>query len=259
MGVMKIAAVPVLMYHGLANVTSPVSVTTDQFAQHMAVLKRIGASVRPLAELVDHIKNERPLPPKTVAITFDDGLQSVYDCAWPVLRQFGFPATVFAVAGHVGRDSGWPGQPPGIHREPTMSWAQLRELQRNGIAIGSHSLDHPRLDQLTEPEIRRQVIDARQLTEAELGAAPRLFAYPYGRHSALARQVVSRECDAAFTARPGRVKFGSDPWRLDRIDICYISQPWLIARLLDPVLGPYLALRRTARTAASRILRRAWV
>lgn len=248
----------ILAYHGLETTRSVVSVPPDVFRWQMDGLAKAGVCVVPLSAVVERLHQNQTLPAKAVAITFDDGYESVYRCGWPILAQRGFPATVFVVAGYCGRQNDWPGQPLQVPPAPLLTWSQVGELDRKGIEIGAHTIDHPRLDLLPADELQRQVFGGKVIIEDRLGHAITSFAYPYGRYTSGVKQTVSRFFAGACTSRPGLVDSTSDPWLLDRIDAAYVSHPSLFALLLSPIFPLYVALRRTARTKASRVLRRTW-
>jgi peptidoglycan/xylan/chitin deacetylase (PgdA/CDA1 family) len=250
---------PILAYHGLDESGSVVSLSPALFVWQMAWLRNTGCRVLALSDAVACLRRGEPLPARALAITFDDGLESVYSQARPILSEHGFPATVFVVAGYCGKDNGWAGQPDGIPRQPLLSWEQVRELDRHGMAIGAHTIDHARLDLLPAAEMASQVIGSKQVIEWQLGHTIDLFAYPYGRHTPAIQQTVARCFAGACTARPGLVGPESDPLLLDRIDISYVAHPWLFARIFNPLFPLYVWLRRSLRSQTSRLLRRAWV
>jgi peptidoglycan/xylan/chitin deacetylase (PgdA/CDA1 family) len=251
--------VPILLYHGLGGERSYLSVTPKRFAQQMDWLDAHEVNVLPLRDVVQAIRSHEPLPPRSLAITFDDGLKSVYTDAWPALVRHGFPATVFLVSGYVARDSGWPGQPAGLARLPTLTWDEVREMHRHGIDFAAHTIDHPRLDLLQGAELTRQVQECKQTIEQEIGHPVELFAYPYGRYSPAVHSVVASTYEGAFTARPGLVSHASNPWLLERIDVAYLRRGWSFSLLTSPILPQYLKMRRRLRRLGSRALRRAWI
>src|SRR2546423_7572428 len=146
------AAVPVLMYH---KVGSPVigrrdiflNVGADDFRRQMRALARLGYRARPFREVVESVVCRRPLPPRTFAVTFDDGFRCVADTAAPVLAEYSFPATVFVVSGGVGGVNRWDPAPRRPHL-PLLDWEDLRRLAACGWGIGGHTRSHPHLDSL---------------------------------------------------------------------------------------------------------------
>ncbi|MGO9863487.1 MAG: polysaccharide deacetylase family protein [Terriglobales bacterium] len=104
-----------------------------------------------------------------VCITFDDGCETDLIAAAPVLREFGFKATFYLTAGFLGT--------PGY-----LNASQVRELDAQGFEIGCHSMTHPYLPDLTEPELKREVMDAKLHIEQIVGHAIEHFSCPGGRY-----------------------------------------------------------------------------
>ena len=254
----KAVRLPILAYHGVDELRSVISTSPALLAWQMAWLHRTGHHVLALGDIVSRLQRREPLPPRTLAIIFDDGLASLYTHAWPILADHGFPAAVFVVAGYCGKANDWPGQPSQVLRQPLLTWAQVREFDRHDITIGAHTLDHARLDLLPGAEAESQVAGGKQVIEEQLGHAIDLFAYPYGRHTPAIRQTVGRFFAGACTARPGLVGSESDLLLLDRVDASYVARPWLFSRLFHPLFPRYLALRRALRRRAARLLQRPW-
>jgi peptidoglycan/xylan/chitin deacetylase (PgdA/CDA1 family) len=156
-------------------------------------------------------------------VTFDDAYRSVLT-ALPTLRALGVPVTVFACPGYA--DQGSVPYMPELTDEVTahgellvtMDWDELRELASHGVTIGSHTVTHPHLPELSDGELRRELGASRERVETELGARCRYLAYPYGEENARVR-AVAREVgyEAAFTldnwARP------MDPYAVPRLVI----------------------------------------
>ena len=125
----------VLQYHHVDSET-PASTSTPpgRFAMHLDYLADNGFEVVRLERLVARIRQGLPLPDRTVAITFDDGYVSIYETAFPMLREKGWPFTVFV------------NSEPHDQRKPLfMSWDQLRELHAGGATIANHTVGHPSL------------------------------------------------------------------------------------------------------------------
>ena len=100
--------VPILAYHAIDERPSAISIPPRTFEWQMHQLHHSGFHVIPLSLLVQCLRTGTPPPDRSVVITFDDGLGSVYTDAFPVLERFGFPATVFLVAGYCGKQNHWP-------------------------------------------------------------------------------------------------------------------------------------------------------
>jgi peptidoglycan/xylan/chitin deacetylase (PgdA/CDA1 family) len=124
---------------------------------------------------------------RTVAITFDDAFRSVADLAMPVLQRLGAVATVFAPTDWVDRGApltwstlkGWIGAPHERELEP-LAWHELAALRDAGWEIGSHTRSHPRLRELDEATLRRELEGSRLECERRLGQPCATLAYPYG-------------------------------------------------------------------------------
>ena len=131
--------IPAVAYHDIvpARNGDPFAVTVAEFDQQLAYLKRKGYQPISLAMLDGARRGARPLPPKPILLTFDDGLRSFAVHALPRLERYGFPATVSIVSGWV--DTGRMGDDSGV---AVMTWDELRRLSRSPlIEFVSHSDD----------------------------------------------------------------------------------------------------------------------
>jgi peptidoglycan/xylan/chitin deacetylase (PgdA/CDA1 family) len=164
----------ILTHHGLSlNGEAHSSATAAEnfytlllkdFETQMEYLKR--ENIRPL--LLDEFLGERcGSTQKTVVITFDDGHESDFALALPVLQRLGFAAVFFVCVEWIGR--------PGY-----MDWEQLEKLSQAGMSIQSHGLLHHDLTQLTEDEIYHELLSARLCLERNLGRPVRYLAAPGG-------------------------------------------------------------------------------
>ncbi|HWA83828.1 MAG TPA: polysaccharide deacetylase family protein, partial [Fimbriimonadaceae bacterium] len=177
-------AAPILMYHRIGSpqpgsIVRGQYVPCDLFEKQLRFLLRRGYSPMSLTEFVrclsSHPKGVRP-----IAITFDDGYESVYTDALPVLRRQGMTATVFVVAGQMGDTNQWD-KVKGDVTEPMMDVWQIRDAQRLGIEIGSHTSSHPDLLLCSEPRAVDEIAGSKRVLEELLGQPVDWFSYPYGR------------------------------------------------------------------------------
>lgn len=185
------------------------SVTRDQFEAHLAHLKRGGFRVMPLREIVAALAAGQALPERAVAITFDNAFKSAYREAWPRLEAAGFSFSVFVATDAVDADD------PDV-----MSWDELRALAGAGVAIESRGASNRPLWRLDPAAQHDDIARGRARIEAELGAVPRLFAYPSGEHDEALRRLV-RELGfaAAFGLRSGPLHAAEDRYALPRFEL----------------------------------------
>jgi peptidoglycan/xylan/chitin deacetylase (PgdA/CDA1 family) len=175
-----------------------------------------GFNVLPLTEIADALASKRPLPPKAVAITFDDGYRSVYDEAMPRLRARDWPFAIFVATDSI--DGGaW----------PYLTWDHLREMSHLGATVLNHTSSHDHLlrRRLGESEAawRRRVRDdieaAQQRLDEELESSPKLFAYPYGEFTTELENIVAELGYVAFGQQSGPAGWTSGTEQLPRFPV----------------------------------------
>jgi peptidoglycan/xylan/chitin deacetylase (PgdA/CDA1 family) len=172
----------VLGYHGISDRWPAVTaVTPVAFGEHVRRLARRGYRG---VTFLDAVRGRAG--GKVVAVTFDDAHRSVHQHAWPVLRELGWPATVFVPTEHATRQTpmGWSGNEEWLgeweHELACMDWPELAELAAAGWEVGSHSRTHPRLTRLSPGELRAELEDSRTEIRRRLGGGGDSIAYPYG-------------------------------------------------------------------------------
>jgi peptidoglycan/xylan/chitin deacetylase (PgdA/CDA1 family) len=234
----------VLAYHGVERGPRPLWIDPGRFREHLDAIAESGARLVSLARVVSGLR-DGDLPDRCVAITFDDGLLSVIQNAVPLLVERGLPATVFCVAGWLGRTNGWPTQPAGVPRRPLADARALADAAAAGIEIGSHGTDHVPLTAATGEEVlRREIVESRATLEDAVGVPVPHFAYAYDAESApRARDLVAGTYDGACAGANTPVSKGSDPAAIPRVDSHYLRRPALLRRALAGH-GGHLALRR---------------
>ena len=204
----SVANAVILMYHNVSDDTaSSTSVTPETFKEHMQYLADNGFHIWSLSSVLTHLKNAKPIPEKTVVITFDDAYESVYSQAFPVLKERAWPFTIFVTTQYI--DDAYTN---------FMSWQQLREVQKSAGEIGNHSRTHAHLIRKRTDESKQQwrlrVIDditqAQSILQEKIGKPIRVFAYPYGEYSIDLKKVL-RELDyVALGQHSGALSYTSD-------------------------------------------------
>ena len=187
----------ILTYHSIDDTGSIISISPEKFRRHMQCLKEGSTQVISLTEVVQCLKEDRPLPPNSVTITFDDGFKNFYDVAHPILKEFGFSATVFLVPGYCGKTNKWKGQPKQIPTVDLMDWNEIAELAEDGIDFGAHTVTHADLSDLPHENAVEEIIDSKSVIESHLGREVSFFAYPYGKLDDKVRSVVQEDFSGA--------------------------------------------------------------
>ncbi|MDO3376601.1 polysaccharide deacetylase family protein [Geoalkalibacter halelectricus] len=256
--VVRAAEANVFVYHRFGDERHPsTNVSLEVFRAQLEMLREGDYRVLPLGEVVEHLRAGRDLPPRTLVLTIDDAYESFATGGFPLLREFGYPATLFVATDSVGR--------PGY-----LDWDQLRQMHEQGIEIGNHSAAHlhmaaPAVDE--EPSawrerMREDLERSQQAFQRHLGFAPKLFAYPYGEYSrALVELVRELGFEAAAAQHSGVVSSHSDLFALPRFPMGGVfatedgfrdkvrmkALPVLAAQPDDPILvgenPPWLTLR----------------
>jgi peptidoglycan/xylan/chitin deacetylase (PgdA/CDA1 family) len=187
-------SVLILMYHHLDPYPLPAfekyTVTPRAFRMQMRWLALAGYTSIGLDALVENRLHGRPLPARPVAITFDDGFQGCADLGGPILREFGFTATFYLVAGLMGRPSRWLRRERGVEF-PIMDWDTARALAGQGFGLGAHTLTHPRLAELDTKACREELERSRGILESQLGTAVEHLAYPFGSYDERVRDLTA--------------------------------------------------------------------
>jgi peptidoglycan/xylan/chitin deacetylase (PgdA/CDA1 family) len=239
----------ILTYHGVESAEGPLFVDPGLFASHLDCIVESGARVLTVSE-VAHALRHGALEGRNVAISFDDGMESVTRVAAPLLAERGLRATVFCVAGHVGGKSNWPSARPGAPSVALSSAEALAGLIAAGWEIGCHGMSHAPLETDDEDCLRREVVDAKHVLEDMTGATVTSFAYPYGAGpTPEAWRLVSSSYEAACSTAVGVARRSSEPYALPRVDSHYVRRIALLRAALSGELSGYLRLRRLGASA----------
>ena len=239
----------VLTYHAVERGPAPLCIPPELFRAQLDCIVDSGLETVTVAELTAGLRSG-VLPPRWVAITFDDGFASVPEIATPLLVERGLVASVFCVADYLGRRNDWPTQSPSAPRLPLAGVSDLVDLMRSGFEIGSHGMRHLPLDTADQPTIRVETVQSKEVLEAALGSPVRSFAYAYGAlPSEAGRRIVAETYSGACTSRIGVVAPATDARVLPRVDAHYLRRASLFRAALEGRAGPYLALRRLGSSA----------
>ena len=203
---------PIIMYHSVSTTVPPgnvITVSAKTFERQMLFLKKHNYKVIPLEAISDFIAKKKKIPPRTIVLTLDDGYKDNYIYAFPVLKKYNFPATIFIIVSEVGR----PGR---------LSWEEIKEMQGSGLIIfGSHTINHPLLNFIkADQELIKEISDSKKILEEGLGRRVNSFCYPMGRFSDKVRQaVIAAGYKIAVATNPGKKYPSNDIFVLKRLRI----------------------------------------
>jgi peptidoglycan/xylan/chitin deacetylase (PgdA/CDA1 family) len=209
--------VAILGYHDFSPTLkeTEMRINTKKFRAQMQFLKDQGLSVVSMADFTAWKQGKKAIPARSVVITIDDGWSSVYTDAFPILKEFGYPFTIFLYTKYVdvqGR---------------SMSVAMIKEMQKHGATIGNHSASHPypatiKNQQRKGPKpyaeyLDREMGDSQKFLEKTFGQVITTYCYPGGFHTEeMFEMGVKYGYDHMFTVLPGKIKRSTDDRTLPR-------------------------------------------
>ncbi|MDD5560550.1 MAG: polysaccharide deacetylase family protein [Candidatus Omnitrophica bacterium] len=201
--------VPILAYHSINYKEKAPFVSPENFTKQLEYIKKKGYEVITLDELVESIKNKKRLKRNKVVITFDDGYKDNFEYAYPILKKFGFPATVFLVTDYIGNDKRF------------LNWDQVRFMSKNNISFGGHTKGHYYLGTVKDDKVAwEQIAGPKEAIEKEIGAPADYFCYPTGGFNARVKEIVEEAgYKGACTTNRGFARFNNDVYELKRVKI----------------------------------------
>ena len=191
--------VPIFNYHSVGVRDDDFAIPEQQLAAELDLLQTRGLRTISLHDLA-----ERRFSPGDVVLTFDDGYADALTVILPQLRARGMRATFFVVTAFLGR--------PGY-----LDWEGVRALQAAGMEIGSHTVDHQRLPELSAGRVRWELAESKRLLDARLPRQVEAVAYPF---NAVRGWMLETAAEAGYRVGvAGVVNGGGDPLDLARVTI----------------------------------------
>ncbi len=199
--------VPILMYHYTGAGDGTLYVTTENFERQMKYLRDHRYHVISLDEFIQLKQQNAKFAHDTVVITFDDGKRDNYSEAFPVLKKYDMPVTIFVITQWVGHNA-------------FLTWDQIREMSESGIDFGSHTQHHIYLPDVDAATIMAEALGSKKDLEKHLGKAARHFCYPSGGFTAEAKQLVRQAgYISALTTNRGYARLNKDLYELKRVKV----------------------------------------
>jgi peptidoglycan/xylan/chitin deacetylase (PgdA/CDA1 family) len=224
-----IQIVPILCYHRFGKTCkSNLCISERTFAKHLEYLKNNGYHTIHLRDLMAFLNYKTAIPSKSVIITLDDGYRSTYEFAYPLLKRYGFTATLFIYTDFIEASGN------------ALTWHQLRKLKAAGFEIGSHSMSHTDLTKKLPHEngptywsrITKELINSKEIIDRELKQDTQFFAYPYGNYD---QQILGLFSNTGYklglTIRTGGNSFFANSMTLKRSQILEENMAYFVDRI----------------------------
>lgn len=206
------SVVPILMYHSFEVENDKMIPCVDPkiFEEQIKFFAKNNYNVVGPDKIIAYMTKKEKMPPRTVAITADDGYHNFYENAYPILKKYNVPATIFVITDYIGR--------PGY-----LNWSQLREMSDSGlVTIGSHTKSHPWLPtaSVDEEKIHDEIAGSKEVLEKGLGKSVYYFCYPNGGFNGLVQEEARKAgYKGAFTTNPKRKTDINDIYAIRRLKI----------------------------------------
>ena len=204
----------ILQYHHVSETTPAItSIRPERFKEHLDYLDDNGYQVKSIEDVIRSIQENKTLPEKTIVITFDDAYQNIYQNAYPLLKEKGWPFTIFVSTEPVDRNFG-----------KFLSWKQLKEMAKSGATIANHSISHPHMPEKQPKETQKQWLERIkgeiELTEQKIldqtSQSVKMLAWPFGETAPELRAMIKELGYVGFGQQSGAIGPLSDFTRLPR-------------------------------------------
>jgi len=201
--------VPILMYHSVDNKAGTFFVSPENFAKQMEYIKKNGYEVITLDELVGSIRNKEHLKRNKVVITFDDGYKDNFEHAYPVLKKYGFPATIFLITDFIDKKPAF------------LNWSEVKIMSKDKISFGGHTKTHFYLGlMLDEKNALDELAGSKKAIEQQINMPANYFCYPGGGFNESTKAlVVQAGYQGACSTNRGFADLNSDVYELKRIKV----------------------------------------
>ncbi|MCT8975711.1 polysaccharide deacetylase family protein [Clostridium sp. CX1] len=218
-------SLPVLMYHSIAyEEGNELRIPKENFREQMKYLKDNNYTTLTLDELYSFFISNKPIQEKSVVITFDDGYKDNYENAYPILKEFGFNATIFVITGAIDNEKDY------------LTLNQLKEMEQNGIDIESHTVAHEQLDKISYEKQLDTITRSKKYLEEALGKEIRYIAYPFGKYNTdTVKASKYAGYNMSFTTQGGWSNKTQDIFTLNRV---YISANYGLSEFKRRLTNP---------------------
>ena len=229
----------ILTFHSIDSSGSVISFDAPLFEALISYLKKKCIPICDLDTLLENEENEG------VAITFDDGRRSIFQNAFPILRKYDVPSHLFLIT--VRGSVTLPNRPADSPHCEMLDWHEVEALSQAGVCVENHTHTHPDLRRVSEDQIAEECDQASAVITSRIGRRPKYFAYPFGYHNSMVRNITRDLFTGSFTTNLRMLGPREDPAALPRLDAYYLRANAAIRILDTRVMKFYLMLRKSLR------------
>ncbi len=215
--------VPVICYHSIdkdPSGKSPIIISKEKFRQQIQTIKDDGYTTLTMDQLDAYLFKKKPVPKKSVVITFDDGYVDNYKNAFPILKEFHMHATIFVISGY-------------LNRELYLTSEEIKEMSDYGLDVESHTVSHSRLSTLSYVDQLKELKNSKETIENITHKPVISIAYPEGKfNDDTKRATLEAGYSMGFTIERGYADRDDNPAKLNRICVDYTYKPNNILNIL---------------------------
>ncbi|MBL7069004.1 MAG: polysaccharide deacetylase family protein [Candidatus Omnitrophica bacterium] len=215
----------ILRYHRVLNNEKKdainISVHMRSLEKQLLYMKRF-FNIMSIPRIVEGLSRNHIFSKPTVGITFDDGYKDNYICAFPLLKKYNAPATIFLTVGHIDNNIPFPWDAPETANSDAediaiLSWDDIYKMNDDLISFGSHTISHPKLSSTSAEKVYDELVGSRRVLSGAVTNYVDLFSYPFGDFNEQTKDCVKRAgYKAAFTTRDGFCKRVNDLFLIKR-------------------------------------------
>jgi len=231
----------ILTFHSIDQSRSVLSYSPGLFENLLNALEKSDLPIFDLDSLLSD-NNQRG-----IALTFDDGMRSVFTSALPILKDHGAPAHLFLTTGFISSKVSKPRRPAQTPEYEMLNWDEVESLHAEGVNIESHTVNHPDLRTISKKCIAEECQSADNIIEKRIGRRPRYFAYPYGYYNSSIKEITGGIYKACMTTELSPLQNHEDKEMLPRLDSYYLRNPLLFENFESTISKTYLSARRLLR------------
>jgi peptidoglycan/xylan/chitin deacetylase (PgdA/CDA1 family) len=236
--------IPIIGLHGIENSPSGrYEISAGAFDYLCGTLKNMGYETITLVDLYNHFAKGTKLPAKPVIITSDDGYQSVYSTAFPILKKYGYKMTVFLITSYVGdseatrRYNDFDTGTSGILSRSVLIWPEIGRMSRYGCEFQSHSWSHSIMSDISLENAKFELIQSKSDIELHTGRPVIFIAWP---HSATSNEVIGLLPQTGYA---GALYWGGGVQSLASIDFSRLKRVQIVSEIPPEAYAEVLMLQ----------------